>query len=613
MAQGQDGAKGLLDRFVHAQPIRDLLQTAYGERRWYLTRIRGALAMPLVALYRPLLRHVVFIGVTGSCGKTTTKELIAGVLGSQFKGEKTPDTDNQPWHIALTVLRVKPSDDFCVHEIGVGKRGQQGIFEEALELIRPQIGVVTNIGTDHISAFGTIEAIAAQKGRLIEALPERGTAVLNADDPRVLAMQARCKARVMSYGLTPEAMVRAEDIHSQWPERLSFTVRYKGQTEVVHTRLCGEHWVSAALATIAVALAMGMSLTSAARALEGIPPFERRMRPETHNDGVTFVCDDVKSPLWSIPAALDFMRQASAPRKIVVIGTISDYTGNSDRTFVAVAKQALAVADRVIFVGPRASKSLRARRHPDDEALQAFSSVDAALEHLSKLLRSGDLVLLKGTGGDRFHTLLSARAAPLGRVDIGAKQVTPAQPIAPARVQAVVGLGNPGPEFRHSPHNVGQAVVDHVAAIFNAEWAEGKEAFVARVERAGTAIYLIKPRTFVNTTGPALLRVSRQLGFAPQDCILVHDDLDLPLGSVRARMKGSDGGHNGVRSVLEEFQSTAFRRVKIGVGRPELHGHVDEHVLAPFSPEQQTIIEKACDEAARRVVPLLGLAPPVNH
>jgi peptidyl-tRNA hydrolase len=77
-------------------------------------------------------------------------------------------------------------------------------------------------------------------------------------------------------------------------------------------------------------------------------------------------------------------------------------------------------------------------------------------------------------------------------------------------------------------------------------------------------------------------------------------------------MKGSDGGHNGVRSVLEEFQSTAFRRVKIGVGRPELHGRVDEHVLATFSPEQQTIIEKACDEAARRIVPLLGLAPPVN-
>jgi aminoacyl-tRNA hydrolase len=569
--------------------------------------------MPLVALYRPRLRHVVFIGVTGSCGKTTTKELIAGVLGSQFKGKKTPDTDNQPWHIALTVLRVWPRDHFCVHEIGVGKRAQPGIFEKTLELIRPQIGVVTNIGTDHISAFGTIEAIAAQKGRLIEALPARGTAVLNADDQRVLAMQATCKARVMTYGLAPEAMVRAENVRSRWPERLSFTVRFEGQTEVVHTRLCGEHWVSAALATIAVALAMGMSLAKAARALEGVPPFERRMRPETHDDGVTFVCDDIKSPLWSIPAALDFMRQASAPRKIVVIGTISDYTGNSDRTFMSVAKQALAVADRVIFVGPRASKSLKARRHPEDEALQAFSSVAAAREHLSDVLRSGDLVLLKGTGGDGFDKLLSARAGPSGGVGGRTKsdrsRETPARGIAPARVLAIVGLGNPGPQFRHSPHNVGQAVLDHLAVLLHAEWTEDNEAFVARVEQEGTAVYLIKPLTNVNTTGPTLLRMSQQLRFVPADCVLVHDDLDLPLGTVRARMNGSDGGHNGVRSVLEVFQSTGFRRVKIGVGRPELHGRTDQHVLASFSPELQMTMEKACDEAARRVLSLLGIAP----
>ena len=304
-------------------------------------RIRGALASRLVTLYRPLLRHVVFIGVTGSCGKTTAKELIAGVLGSKFKGKKTPDTDNQPWHIALTVLSVKPKDDFCVHEIGVGKRAQQGIFDKALELVRPQIGVVTNIGTDHISAFGTIDAIAAQKGRLIEALPARGTAVLNADDQRVLAMRSICKARVMTYGLASEAMVRAEDVRSRWPERLSFTVRYEGQTEVVTTQLCGTHWVSAALATITVGLAMGMSLTRAVRALEGVPPFEGRMKPEIRDDGVTFVCDDAKASLWSIPAALDFMRQASAPRKIVVMGTISDYTGNSDRAFVSLTKKAL--------------------------------------------------------------------------------------------------------------------------------------------------------------------------------------------------------------------------------------------------------------------------------
>ena len=107
--------------------------------------------------------------------------------------------------------------------------------------------------------------------------------------------------------------------------------------------------------------------------------------------------DDAKAPLWSIPAVLDFMKDARAGRKIVVIGTISDYTGNSDRAYVSVARQALAAADQVVFVGSRASKSLKARRHPQDDALlQAFPSVEAACAQLHDYFRAGDLVLLKG-------------------------------------------------------------------------------------------------------------------------------------------------------------------------------------------------------------------------
>ena len=226
------------------------------------------------ALYRRVgLRRVVFIGVTGSCGKTTTKELIAAVLASQFQGRKNPGNLNLPLHLAKTIVGVRPWDDFCVLEIAAAIRGKRIALEGPLRLVRPQIGVVTNIGSDHLSAFGTVEAIAAEKGKLIAALPPHGTAVLNADDPHVLAMRARCAGRVLTYGLAPEAMVRAEHISSSWPERLSFTVRYAGQTHEVHTQLCGAHWVPCVLAALAVGIALGVPLATAVQAVQTVPPF----------------------------------------------------------------------------------------------------------------------------------------------------------------------------------------------------------------------------------------------------------------------------------------------------------------------------------------------------
>jgi UDP-N-acetylmuramoyl-tripeptide--D-alanyl-D-alanine ligase len=195
--------------------------------------------------------------VTGSGGKTTTKELMTAVLASQFKGKKTPGNANLPLSLARTIGRVGPWDEFCVVEIAAAIRGQRVPPEGPLGLVRAQVGTVTNIETDHLSAFGTVEAIAAEKGKLIAALLPHGTAVLNADDPRVLAMGARCAGRVLTYGLEPEAIVRAENISSKWPERLSFTVRYAGQAHEVHIQFCGTHWVPCVLAALAVGTALG--------------------------------------------------------------------------------------------------------------------------------------------------------------------------------------------------------------------------------------------------------------------------------------------------------------------------------------------------------------------
>jgi peptidyl-tRNA hydrolase, PTH1 family len=174
--------------------------------------------------------------------------------------------------------------------------------------------------------------------------------------------------------------------------------------------------------------------------------------------------------------------------------------------------------------------------------------------------------------------------------------------------QAVVGFGNPAEKYRDSPHNVGREVVDLLARFFDAEWTAQPEALVATVEFSGGTLHLIKPRTNVNDTGPALKALSDRLGFGATDCVLVHDDLSFDPGVVRARDRGNDGGHNGVRSVLAAFDDIAIRRVKIGVGRPPGDTPAAEHVLAPMSLDRLAVMRDAYATAAHRV--LTSLATP---
>ena len=169
---------------------------------------------------------------------------------------------------------------------------------------------------------------------------------------------------------------------------------------------------------------------------------------------------------------------------------------------------------------------------------------------------------------------------------------------------AVVGLGNPGPEYRDTRHNVGQRVLDHLASSLKKAWRRDGPAMIARAAWRGESLHLIKPISFMNVSGPVVARALRLVGAEPRDLILVYDDIDLPLGAVRVRMKGGAGGHNGVRSVIETLGTEDIRRVKLGIGRPEHKGDVPDHVLAAFEPEEQEAVDKAVAEAAERVLAL---------
>ena len=550
------------------------------------------------------MRRVIFIGVTGSCGKTTTKELLYAVLTTQFHGRKSTANLNELFSLAKTILRVRPWHKFCLLEIGLSNPENWFPLEVPIGLARPRIGIVTAVGKEHLSTYKTIEAIAAEKAKLVAALPPNGTAVLNADDPNVSAMRRLHAGPIITYGVNLHAMVRAENIRASWPQRLTFTVHYEGQSHEVCTQLCGAHWVPSVLAALAGGIAMGVPLAAAVQAITQVPPFKSRMSPITRPDGVTFIDDTVKASLWSIPAALQFIKQAQAPRKTVVIGTISDYSCKSERAYVSIARQALEVADHVVFVGPRASKCLKAKRHQDDQALQAFYSKDAACDYLREWLRPGDLVLIKCSESDHLRRIVKKSLRHSTPVIAGAAATRLAG--AP-RVEIIVGLGNPAAKYNWTPHNVGHRVLDTLADSFGQDWVSHKQAMVARLDRHGQSIFLIKVQANMNASGPALAELGQQLGFGPAECILIHDDVDLPLGTVRVRTGGGDSGHRGVRSVLESFRTDAVRRVRIGVGRPGQKDQLSTYVLTAFSSPDKPVVERACADAANQLRQLLGV------
>jgi peptidyl-tRNA hydrolase, PTH1 family len=171
----------------------------------------------------------------------------------------------------------------------------------------------------------------------------------------------------------------------------------------------------------------------------------------------------------------------------------------------------------------------------------------------------------------------------------------------------VVGLGNPGPEYRDTRHNVGQRVLDHLAreTFRDAPWQRQGGWALCSGRWRGDTVRLIKPRSFMNESGPVVARALREHDADYHDLVLVYDDIDLPLGIVRLRMKGSAGGHNGVRSVIDALGTTDIRRVKVGIGRPPHKAAVPDHVLTGFEPDELPLVDAAVAEAATRVLSLL--------
>jgi len=580
-------------------------------------------------LRRKKLSNTLFVGVTGSAGKTTTKELIAAILSTQGSCCKTKKNQNGATQVARFIMSVKRSHRFCVAEISGGAPGKTA---QATMTVQPQVGVVTTIGTDHYRAFGSKEAIAREKSLVIAALPANGTAVLNADDPLVLEMKQLHTGQIITYGVASIATLRAEKIEARWPGHLSFEVVHQGQSYPVQTMLYGRYWVTSVLAALATGLAVGVPLKTAIEAIETVPSTLGRMNSMTDNSGVTFIRDDYKAPLWSLPLVFDFMKEARAKRKIIILGTISDTAGNISRHYRRAAGQAIEVADHVFFVGPNASHGLKVKRSSPDKSIRAFPTVKDAADYMADFLQKEDLVLLKSSTVDHLGRIFLARTIQVKcwRSDCPydylcddckqlSKEVSASLSVKPLvdqkwplgvdskrNIQIIVGLGNPGKKFDHTPHNAGFQTIDRVADNLGVSWVAEDEVMLGYIENREHPLYLVKPRVSINKSGVVLARLCERLDCGPEQCVLLFDDVAMPLGKVRLRMHGSDGGHRGVRSIIMSFQNEKIRRVKIGVGKSDGGKASINYLLSPFPPELRPTMELAYSKAAEEVVTLVG-------
>jgi UDP-N-acetylmuramoyl-tripeptide--D-alanyl-D-alanine ligase len=339
------------------------------------------------------------LGITGSSGKTSTKDLLGQVLAAAGPTVSPPGSFNNDIGLPLTVLDAHEATRFLVLEMG--SRGP-GHIARLCRVARPHVGVVLNVGSAHLGEFGSPEGIAAAKGELVEALPEEGTAVLNADDPRVLGMAARTGARVLTTGRGADADVRADDVELDESGRARFRLTTAGTSAVVSLQVVGEHQVANALSAAAAALAAGMPVPDVAAALSAAVPRSRwRMEITRRVDGVTVVNDAYNANPESMRAALAALTRLPGRRRIAVLGAMAELGPGAAGEHERLGRDAVAAGvDLVVAVGPDAvgiaqgAAAAGARR---DEGTVHVPDRAAARQLLAEVVVPGDVVLVKAS------------------------------------------------------------------------------------------------------------------------------------------------------------------------------------------------------------------------
>ncbi len=351
------------------------------------------------------------VGITGSSGKTSVKDLLASVLSSVAETVAPVNSLNGEIGVPLTVCRVTPTTRFLVAEMGA--RGI-GHIDYLTRIAPPQVAIVLNVGTAHLGEFGSRENIALAKSELPRSVPAEGLSILNADDPLVAAMATGLSSRVQLVGLSPEAEVRAEDVVLDERGRAAYTLVCPQGTASISLRQSGAHHVGNSLAVAAAALELGLSLDQVVAGLGAAEAVSRwRMEITDRPDGVVVVNDAYNANPDSMRAALDAVSaMATTGERWAVLGGMLELGTDSDAEHAGVGAYAAELGlDHVVAVGDGARPIADA--FPGAEWV---ADTDAAYALVSSRVRPGDVVLLKSSRdsglrwlGDRLAAEVVAR------------------------------------------------------------------------------------------------------------------------------------------------------------------------------------------------------------
>lgn len=348
------------------------------------------------------------VGITGSVGKTTTKELIASVLSRQYTTLKSLGNYNNEIGLPLTMLRIHPGVRWVVQEMGMYALGE---IAELAEIAVPEIGVVTNVGPTHLERLGAIDSIAQAKAELVQALPPDGLAVLNGDDERVRDMATLTSAkRVLFYGLQPHNDLWADKVETRGLEGLWMRFHYGDQS--VHARLpiLGRHSAYGALAAAAVGLSLGLAWEEIILGLRD-ETAQLRLMVVPGMRGTTIVDDTYNASPDSTAAALNLLAELNG-RKVAVLGDMLELGSYEVEGHQLVGRRAADVVSILVTVGDLgrliAEEALKVGM--PTSAVHTVEDNDAAVRVLDRVLAEGDLVLVKGSRGMAMENVVAELA-----------------------------------------------------------------------------------------------------------------------------------------------------------------------------------------------------------
>ncbi len=351
------------------------------------------------------------IGITGSVGKSTTKEMVAEVLGMRYRTLKSPGNLNNEIGLPLTILRLGAGYERAVLEMGFYVPGEIAFL---CEIARPEIGVVTNVGTVHAERAGSQEAIARGKTELVQSLPPapQGVAVLNYDDDWVRKMAGQTRARVFFYGLDPASELWADKVESLGLEGIRFRLHY--HDEILHVRipLIGQHSVHTALRAAAVGLVDGLTWQEI---MDGLHHGHTQLRlvAVRSESGALLLDDTYNASPESMLAALNLLAELDG-HKIAILGDMLELGQYEKQGHEMVGVRAAKIVDRLVTVGSRGHMIAAASRQAGlgSEAVTEFESTEEAIPYLRRTLTGSDVVLVKGSNAVHMDRIVAALEVP---------------------------------------------------------------------------------------------------------------------------------------------------------------------------------------------------------